>query len=391
MIRITLKKNEDRRIAGGHPWVFSNEIAAIDGERTPGAVAELFGAGGAFMGRGHYNPHSLIACRLLTRQRDDIDAPEFFRQRLAEALAYRQHCCGDRTSFRLVYGESDHLPGLVVDRYGDYLSLQLLTVGMDQRRDLICDLLEELVQPTGIIARNDVGVRSLEGLSEQVELVRGEIPERVEMEENGLRFLVDLRHGQKTGTFLDQRDNHRLLQPLCRDTQVLDCFCHTASWGVHAAAYGAAGVLGVDVSGRALAGAQGNAHLNGFSERMVFEECDAFERLRSLGTERRRFGVIIMDPPAFVKSRKTIAEGAKGYFTINRRAMELLEPGGFLISCSCSYHMGREQFRDILTQAARQAKREVCLISSYGQGPDHPVPLAFPEADYLKCLVMRVR
>jgi 23S rRNA (cytosine1962-C5)-methyltransferase len=389
MLKITLKKNEDRRIKAGHPWVFSNEIADIKGERATGAAAELFDAGGGFMGVGHYNPYSLIAFRLLSRQREDIDSAGFHEQRIARALALRQALYPASQTFRAVYGESDFLPGLVVDRYGDYLSIQLLSAGMEQRRDLLLEALVRVFAPAGIIARNDVSVRNLEGLEEKVEILYGEIPELVETEENGLRFQLDLREGQKTGGFLDQKENHLLLRGIAGGKEVLDCFCYAGSWASHAAAFGAASVLGLDISARAVSLATRNAELNGVTGRVRFEECDAFERLRSLKQEGRRFGVVVMDPPAFVKSRRNIAEATKGYLTVNRRALELLEPGGHLITCSCSYHMGREAFRDMLTLAARQARREVRLVSAHSQAPDHPVLLSFPESEYLKCFMLQ--
>jgi 23S rRNA (cytosine1962-C5)-methyltransferase len=217
----------------------------------------------------------------------------------------------------------------------------------------------------------------------------GEVPETVEMEENGLRFLVNLREGQKTGGFLDQKENHLLLREICEGKSLLDCFCYAGSWAVHAALFGAKSVLGIDISTRAVELAGLNAKLNGVADRVRFEECDAFERLRSLHQEGRRFGVIVMDPPAFVKSRKNIAEATKGYLTVNRRALELLEPGGYLFTCSCSYHMGREPFREMLIQAARLAKREVRLVKTCSQAADHPVLLSFPESEYLKCFVLQ--
>jgi len=390
MTKISLNKNEDRRIKSGHPWVFSNEIREVSGERTAGIAAELYDASGGLIGVGHYNPNSLIAFRLVSRQREDIDSVEFFEQRIAAAIAHRKALYPAMDTYRVVYGESDFLPGLVVDKYADCLSLQLLSAGMDCRREQIVEALRRVLAPAGIIARNDVGVRSLEGLGEKIELLWGEIPETVAMEENGLRFTVNLKEGQKTGGFLDQKQNHLLLNGICDGKSVLDCFCYTGSWAIHAASFGAKSALGIDISARAVVQAAGNARLNKLLDRVRFEECDAFERLRSLHQEGQRFDVIVMDPPAFVKSRKNIAEATKGYLTVNRRALELLQPGGYLITCSCSYHMGREAFRDMLIQAARLAKREVRLVQTCSQAPDHPVLLSFPESEYLKCFVLQV-
>jgi len=390
MLAIRLRKNEDRRIKNGHPWVFSNEIDRIEGGRDAGAAAELYDAGGALLGCGYYNPHSLIAFRLMSRKRENVDSVDFYEERIRGALSHRRTLYPDLTTFRVVYGESDYLPGLVVDKYGDYLSLQILSAGMERRRDLVLEALQRIFSPAGIIARNDVAVRSLEGLEETVELLVGEIPELVEMEENGIRFLVNLRHGQKTGGFLDQKQNHLLLKDICNGRAVLDCFCYSGSWAVHAGHFGASSALGLDISANAVALAEHNAALNGLSGRVGFEECDAFDRLRSLKYEGKRYGVVVMDPPAFVKNRRNIAEATKGYLTVTRRALELLEPGGYLITCSCSYHMGREPFRDMLTQAARLARCDVRLVATCTQAPDHPVLLSFPESEYLKCFVLQV-
>jgi 23S rRNA (cytosine1962-C5)-methyltransferase len=385
-----LKKHEDRRIKGGHPWVFSNEIESIDGARDPGVPAELFDAAGGYLGCGYYTPKSLIAFRMLSRQQEDVDSVQFYEQRMAAALAHRLFIYPAMKTFRAVYGESDFLPGLVVDKYGDYLSIQILSAGMELRRGLILESLQRVFAPKGIIARNDVSVRALEGLEQQVEVLAGDIPEQVEIEENGLRFLINLREGQKTGGFLDQKQNHLLLRDICRGRAVLDCFCYAGSWAVHAGHFGAASALGLDISARAVEQAARNADLNGVADRVRFEECDVFDGLRSLRHEGKSFGVIIMDPPAFVKSRKAIAEATKGYLTVNRRALELLEPGGYLITCSCSFHMGREAFREMLISAARLAKREVRLVATCSQAPDHPVLLSFPESEYLKCFVLQV-
>jgi 23S rRNA (cytosine1962-C5)-methyltransferase len=389
MLTIVLGKGEERRIRGGHPWVFSNEIKEVAGAKQPGAAAEFFTSGGDFLGTGYYNPHSLIAGRLLARERVDIDSQAFFHGRLATALAFRRTVYPELTSFRLVFGEGDLLPGLVVDKYGDYLALQLLTMGMEQRRELIVAALSDLLRPKGVIARNDVAVRGLEGLPEKSEILAGQVPDSVEIEEHGLRFLVNLGSGQKTGHFLDQKENHRLLQPLVAGKTLLDCFSYSGSWGIHGAAYGARSVTCLDISPLACGLARRNAALNGFAEQIAVEECDVFDRLRSLKSGGQRFDVIVLDPPAFVKSKKNLKEAEKGYLTINRRAMELLAPGGVLISCSCSFHMGRELFRETLGRAAQQAGRLVRLLGNHSQSPDHPILLQVPETEYLKCVVLQ--
>lgn len=389
MVKIVLARGEDRRIKAGHQWIFSNEIREVSGERLPGEAAEVFDAGGAFVGTGYYNPRSLIAVRLLARSRADIDSGDFYRERIEGALALRRSRYPEMETFRVVHGEGDFLPGLVVDKYGDYLSVQFLTCGMDRRKDIITGVLKEIFTPRGIVARNDASVRGLEGLGEEVELLYGDAPEYLLIEEHSLQFRVDLLQGQKTGHFLDQKENHLLLKEISKGREVLDCFCYSGSWGIHAAFFGAERVTCIDSSERAVALAAENAALNGFDGIVKCEEADAFERLRSLKGEGRSFDVVVLDPPAFVKSRKVLKEAMKGYFTINRRAMELLRPGGHLITCSCSYHMEREMFRDLLVKAAHQARREMRLLEVRSQAPDHPVLLSMPESEYLKCFVLQ--
>jgi 23S rRNA (cytosine1962-C5)-methyltransferase len=389
MVKIVLKRGEDKRIRAGHPWVFSNEIREITGEKEPGAATGIYDAGGAFVGAGYFNPRTLIAARLLARSQVDIDSAGFYRERIARAVACRRLLYPDMATFRAVYGEGDFLPGLIVDKYGDYLAVQFLTCGIEMRREVITGVLVELFAPKGIVGRNDAAVRTLEGLDEKVEILYGNVPEQVEIEEHSLRFRIDLLHGQKTGHFLDQKENHLLLKEKVKEKDLLDCFCYSGSWGIHAAAFGAARVTCVDISGKAVALTRENAALNGFAAVVECEAVDAFERLQTLRSEGRSFDVVVLDPPAFVKNRKVLQEALKGYFTINRRAMELLRPGGYLITCSCSYHLEREMFRELLANAAQKAKREMRVIEVRSQAPDHPVLLAVPETEYLKCFVLQ--
>jgi len=390
MVKIVLKRGEDKRIRAGHPWVFSNEIKEITGEKEPGVAAEIYDAGGAFIGTGYYNPRTLIAARLLARTEADIDSAGFYRERISRAVSYRRLLYPDMATFRAVYGEGDFLPGLIVDKYGDYLAVQFLTCGMEMRREVITGVLIEQFAPKGIVGRNDAAVRSLEGLDEKVEILYGNVPAQVEIEEHSLHFRIDLLGGQKTGHFLDQKENHLLLKEKVKGKDILDCFSYSGSWGIHAASFGAARVTCVDISEKAAALSRENAALNGFSAVVECEAVDAFERLRTLRSEGRSFDVVVLDPPAFVKNKKVLQEALKGYFTINRRAMELLRPGGFLITCSCSYHLEREMFRELLANAAQKARREMRLIEVRSQAPDHPVLLAVPETEYLKCFVLQV-
>ena len=390
MLQVFLKRGEDKRIRSGHPWIFSNEIGELRGDKDPGAAVEVCDSEGRFIGTGFFNPSSLIAVRLLAWDRVDIDCPTFFRNRIERALRYRQALYQESSSYRVVFSEGDFLPGLVVDKYNDVLAVQFLARGMDHRRDLIKQALVDIFAPRSIIARNDVAVRKLEGMAEEVELLYGDEPGVLEIEEHGLRLRVDVSRGQKTGHFFDQKNNHLMLKDISSGKNVLDCFCYTGSWGIHAAHYGAKAVTFLDVSERALALAKENATLNGSAAELLFEGQDAFDRLRQLGTEKRRFDLIILDPPAFVKNKKSLKEAEKGYLTINRRAMEILSEGGYLITCSCSYHMGREAFRDILVKSARAAGKQLRILESRSQAPDHPVLLAVPETEYLKCFLLQV-
>ncbi len=390
MNRIILRRGHDRRVRNGHPWIFSNEIEKTDGSPMPGDAVEIHGAGGEFFGIAYYNPHSLIAARLLTRHRESIDEAGFFRDRLLAAERYRNTVYDRLASVRLVHGEGDGLPGLVVDRYDRVLAVQFLTLGMEKRRELILQLLEELFEPLAIVARNNVAVRDLEGLPREVAVLKGRLPDPLIITEHGLRFQIDILRGQKTGHFFDQKENHRALQGRVEQRRVLDLFCYSGGWSIHAARYGADEVIGADISPGAVELAEENARLNFQETRCRFVRADVFEMLKTLQHSGERFDTIILDPPAFVKSRKRLREAIRGYLTINRRALELLQPGGFLFTCSCSHHLDRETFLDTLRQAGRLAGRDLRLVEMRGQAYDHPVALNCPETDYLKCAILQV-
>ena len=388
MTRLILRRGHDRRVRGGHPWVFSNEIDALDGPAEIGSAVAVTAADGQLLGTAYYNPRSLIAARLLSRTAESIDTTPFFVAQLQRALAFRQRLCGDLDALRLVHGEADGLPGLIVDRYGAVLSIQLLTAGMEARRAAVIAALVEVFSPQAIVARNDSASRELEGLPRAVELLYGELPADIPVDINGISFGVDVSGGQKTGLFLDQRQNCRLLDGLVAGGEVLDLFCYAGAWSLHAARYGAAAVTGVDVSAGAVALARSNAGRNSLEERCSFVAADVFDFLRQ--QRGRRYDVVILDPPAFIKSRKHLEEGLKGYLTVNRRALEMVAPGGVLVTCSCSHHLERERFVALLAQAARQADRSVRLAALTGAGADHPVLPACPETDYLKCALLYV-
>lgn len=385
-----LRPGHDRRVRQGHPWVFSNEIDRVEGPVEPGAAVQVRSSRGDYLGTAYYNPHSLIAARILSRAGEDIDSSDFFRHRLCAALAYRRDVYGDRPALRIVFGEGDGLPGLVVDRYGNVLCLQLLTLGMERRREQILAALREVFQPEAVVGRNDAAVRELEGLDRQVEILAGALPEEIWIEENGLRLRVDVMAGQKTGHFLDQKENHLSLRGRVEGRRVLDLFCYTGSWALHAARFGAVEVTGVDISSPAVAQAEENARRNDLKQAVTFLRADVFELLREAEQRGDRYGTVILDPPAFVKSRKKLPEALRGYLTINRRALHLVEPGGYLFTCSCSHHLDRETFLDLLRQAGAKAGRTLRLVELRGQAYDHPVLLACPETEYLKCVVLQV-
>jgi 23S rRNA (cytosine1962-C5)-methyltransferase len=379
--RLILGRHQDRRVRGGHPWIFSNEIAGIEGGPNAGDILEVVDERGAFLGKAYWNPHSLIAARVLTRGRDEIDVA-FFIKRLERAVRFRERVLPGEQSVRVVYGESDQLPGLVVDRYGDVLVAQVLTLGIERRQDLVREALEKVMKPRGVIRAADSPLRALEGLEVERGLWWGEVPE-------GFRLEVDPWKGQKTGLFLDQRLNRRLAEAHARGRRVLELFCYQGEWALHAVRGGAARVLAVDSSQPALDAAARNLERNGLAERVEFRRGDAFDAAHDLDRAGEKFGLVIVDPPALIKSRKHLAAGAKAYREVNRAAMAMLEEEGVLITCSCSHHLEDELFRQVLIEAARAAHRPMRVLTWSGEGPDHPQLLAVPETHYLKCAVLQ--
>jgi 23S rRNA (cytosine1962-C5)-methyltransferase len=386
--RLTLRKNQDRRVRGGHPWIFSNEIAEVEGEVENGDLVDITDFRGAFLGRAYYNGHSLIAARLLTRGRDPIDAA-FFARRFERALRLRESVLPDAAAVRLVYGESDQVPGLVVDRYGDVLVAQVLTLGIERRSEMVREALEHVFRPRGCVKAADAPVRSLEGLPMERGTWWGEVPERVDVEFEGFQVEVDLAHGQKTGLFLDQRLNRHQAESRSSGRRVLDAFCYQGQWAMHAARGRASEVLALDSSKPALAAATRNCERNGLADRVRFVEGDAFDTLRDFERAGERFGVVVLDPPALIKSRKSLAAGVRAYRDLNRAAMRLLDEEGTLITCSCSHHLDDAMFRQVLLEAARTARRPMRVLDWAGEAPDHPQLLAVPETHYLKCAVLQ--
>ena len=387
MATVTLRKTRETRVRGGHPWIYASEIEKVDGAFENGDIVDVCDFRGKFIGRGFYNPQSQISLRILTRNDEPCDRA-FFAKRVRDAWEYRKLLC-DPQSCRLIYSESDFLPGLVVDKYGDVLVLQSLSLGIERVKDMIADLLMEIVQPMGIWERSDVPVRRLEGLEQTTGLLRGEVPDLVEMRENGIRFGVDVKNGQKTGFFLDQKENRAAIAPMCQGAKVLDCFCHNGSFSLHAAKFGAASVLGVDISEEALEVARENARRNDL-ENVTFEAHNCFDHLRELTDAGDKFDLVILDPPAFTKNKAAVQSALRGYKEINLRGLRLVRPGGYLVTCSCSQHVLTEMFQDIVNQAARDAKKRVRLVEYRTQGKDHPILPQSIETKYLKCMILQV-
>ena len=386
MTRLILKKGEEVRILEGHRFVYMNEIARIEGTIADGAPAEVVSWSGRFVGRGLMSPESKIIMRIFSYQPVEIDR-SFFADKIKDAIEYRE-TLGLIESCRLIFGEADGLPGLVVDKYNEYLSVQFLTAAIEHHREMLCELLVELVKPKGIYERSDVKVRSREGLPERKGILYGEAPPEVIINENGFAIAVDIKDGQKTGHYLDQRENHAAIAPYAKGRDVLDACCCTGGFALHAAGYGAKSVLASDISGAMIEKAKENFKRNGLVAE--FAQADVFELLPSLEAQGRQFGMIILDPPAFCKNKSALASAYRGYREINYRAMGLLTDGGYLATCSCSHYMTGELFDRMLREAANDAGVRIRLVESRMQGRDHPADLAENESLYLKCRILRV-
>lgn len=390
MATVFLKPDREQRALGGHLWIFSGEIARIEGAAQDGGLVDVRGARGKWVGRGFLNRRSALAVRLLTHRPEPVD-DAFFRRRLADAWAYRRRMVPATDAYRVVNGEGDLLPGLIVDRYRDVLVLQTLALGMEVRKDLLAGFLADLAEPAAIYERNDPQVRTLEGLPQRAGWLSGSRDPLVEIQEGPARFLVDVAAGQKTGFFLDQRENRLAAAAFLKDGEVFDAFCYTGAFAIYAALGGATAVTAVDSSADALALARRNAELNGVADRCTFIEGNVFDELRRRADGGARFDAVILDPPPFARSKDALARAIGGYKEINLRALKLLRPGGYLVTCSCSSHMTDALLRQVVAEAAVDAKREVRLVESRGHARDHPVHPAMPETRYLTCLILEVR
>ena len=400
--KIMISPKAERSVKNGHPWIYGEEIRKTEGDPQNGGLVDVF-AGNAFMGTGFYNNNSKITVRLISRNANDVFDARFWRRRVEYAVQYRKTVMPGRdfSCCRLIHGEADHMPGLTVDRYGSLLSVQITCLGMDLVKDIVYrslwDVLSEMGEKiTGIFERNDISLRTLEGLKEYKDWYRSEgipVPESAVAEicENGVRYLVDVENGQKTGFFLDQKYNRAAVARIAGGKRVLDCFTHTGSFGLNAALGGAEHVTCVDVSQSAIVMAWENAVRNGLEGKMDFLCDDVFDLLTSLAERKcRDYDFIILDPPAFTKSRKTVKDAARGYKEINLKAMKLLPRGGYLATCSCSHFMPDELFRKMLASAAKDASVSLRQIEARQQSPDHPILWNVPETDYLKFYIFQV-
>lgn len=388
---LSLKKDQERRLLAGHVWIYSNEVdtrATPLKELEPGQPVEIFASRGRWLGIGYANPNSLICARVLSTCKGVEWDAELIRQRVRHALSLRERLY-PRPFYRLLFGEADGLPGLVVDRYGDLLALQITTAGMERMRQTILDVLEQELSPSSIVLRNDLAIRELEGLPQAVEVYKGEAPEKVDMEENGLLFQAQPLSGQKTGWFFDQADNRARMHRYVADARVLDVCSYLGGWGVSAVAWGAREALCIDVSKTALEGVRENAARNACAKQVDTLAGDAFERMKQLAAEGRRFDLVVVDPPAFIKRRKDQDVGVQAYARLNRLALSVLEPGGVLMTSSCSFHLQREVFLRTVQKVARRDGVSLQLLETGQQSADHPVHPAIAETAYLKSFFFR--
>ena len=383
---IYLKKNEEKRIVAGHSWVYANEVARIEGKDKNGSLASVYSFDGKFIGKGYINHASKILVRIFIRG-NETDDKQFYLDKISAAWNYRKklgygNCC------RVVFAEADGLPALIVDKYGDYLSVQCLSLGIDMRKNMITECLAEIFSPKGIYERSDVALRKKEGLQEVKQCLYGEVPDLAEIEENGLKMLVDIKNGQKTGYFLDQKENRFAARRYAAGGEVLDCFCNSGGFTINCATV-AKKVTACDISRSALDSVIANAELNGLKN--IYTVCgDAFALLRDFRREGKKFDLVILDPPAFCKTADEVKDACRGYKDINIQGMKLVKSGGFLITCSCSHYMTPTLFEKMLTEAAKESGRTVRSVEIKTQAPDHPSLLCADETHYLKFYVLHI-
>lgn len=389
MATVFLKRKISPRVVNGHPWIFNNEVEKIDGEATGGDIVEVFTHDKKFVGKGYINPKSQILVRLLTRKRTDEINEQYFLDKINECWNYRKKI-GYTENCRLVFGEADSLPQLIIDKFNDYFVIQTLALGIDVWKPAIVKALDKIFSPKGIYERNDVPVRELEGLPQQKGFLSAPFDTKIVINENGLKFHVDIENGQKTGYFLDQQDNRRAIQHIVKNAEVLGAFTYTGTFEVHAACYGAKSVLGLDISENAVLQARKNAELNGVQDNCHFEVANAFDVLKQWGKEGKQYDVVMLDPPAFTKSRETIQKAITGYKEINLRGMKLVKPGGFLVTSSCTNLVNPDLFLQIIDMAAKDARRRLRQVTFQKQAADHPIIRGMENTEYLKFLIVQV-
>ena len=391
---VILKKGEGRTLKAGGLWVFDNEIAKIDGEFENGDIVAVLDFDGYFMGYGFINTKSKITVRLLTRKKDDVVDEKFIEERVRDAWNYRKDTI-DTSSCRIIFGEADFLPGIVVDKFSDVLVVESLALGIDKLKPMILDCLkkvlaEDNITVRGVYERSDAKVRQNEGMERYKGFIGREFDTKVEIVENGVHYYVDVRDGQKTGFFLDQKNNRKSVQRIVKDKTVLDCFTHTGSFALNAGYAGAKEVLGVDASDLAVEQARENAQLNNLQDRVKFMTADVFDLLPKLEEEGKKYDVVILDPPAFTKSRSSIKNAVKGYREINLRGLKLVKDRGYLVTCSCSHFMDPELFAKTIKEAAHGAHKRLRQVEFRTQAPDHPILWAADESYYLKFYIFQV-
>ncbi len=392
MAQLRLNKNQDRRLRAGHCWIYSNEVdikATPLKDLEPGQVVDIINHQGKWLGSGYVNPNSLICARLVSRDREHPLSTSLLVHRLKVALSMRERIYS-KPYYRLAFGESDGLPGLVVDRYGEQVVVQITTAGMEKMKQDVVAAIDKVLKPTGILLRNDSSIRALEGLDQYIEMASGTVPAQLTIEENGLHFLVASQEGQKTGWFFDQADNRARMARYIQGGRVLDICSYVGAWGVQAGFMGAEQVVCVDTSASALEMVAANAAQNSLSDRVKTQQANAFDYLRDMRAGRERFDLIILDPPAFIKRRKDKKEGALAYKRLNQAAIQLLSKDGILITSSCSHHISSEELLQLAQQAGRHCDRSIQVLEQGQQGPDHPIHPAIPETAYLKTFYLRV-
>jgi 23S rRNA (cytosine1962-C5)-methyltransferase len=389
MSTVYLKRKISTRVANGHPWIFNNEVEKVEGEVNGGEIAEVFSHDKKFIGKGYINPKSQILVRLLTRNKSDEINEQFFVDQIKKCWDYRKQI-GYSENCRLVFGEADSLPQLIIDKFNEYFVIQTMALGIDIWKPAIVKALNTIFKPRGIYERNDVPVRELEGMPQQKGFLSDPFDTKIIIHENGLRFYVDIENGQKTGYFLDQHDNRRTIQHIVKGADVLGAFTFSGSFEIHAAHYGAKSVLGLDISANAIQQAIQNAELNGVSDICRFETANAFDVLKQWGREGRQYDVVMLDPPAFTKSRETLQKAITGYKEINLRGMKLVKPGGFLVSSSCTSLVSPELFLQVIDMAAKDARRKIRQVVFQTQSADHPVIRSIENTQYLKFLIIQV-